>query len=144
MFYRYLPQRVPIHPNYNLDVSDWREDNGRRLYLMHMCCDVLVPNDDEELIQTAAVFQKCLRAALAVAKTFQVLLCDRQERMRLLETDRWMCLLLLHIRVLTDWQIQKELSTKTWTHSDKEKLVQPCTFPQWPVFALMVCIPSEE
>lgn len=88
MFYRYLPQRVLIHPNYNLDVSDWREDNGWRLYLMHMCCDVLVPNDDEELIQTAAVFQKCLRAALTVAKTFQVLLCDRQERMRLLETDR--------------------------------------------------------
>lgn len=57
-----------------------RDEQGDRklLHLVHMCSYVLIPYDDEELIQTAAVLQKRLRAALTVAKTFQVPLLDRK------------------------------------------------------------------
>lgn len=49
-------------------------------HLVHVRSDVLVLNDDEELVQAAAVFQKRLRAALAVAETLQVLLSSRGGR----------------------------------------------------------------
>ena len=43
-------------------------------YLVDVRCDVLVLDDDEELIQAAAVLQEGLRVTLPVAQTHQVLL----------------------------------------------------------------------